>query len=338
MSTAAFERVERLRELGRLADAEREARAALAADPEDPGLLSSLAAVLLSAERHAEGLGVAEAACAADPDQERAHRLRGLLASRLGRHPEAIWACWTAVTLAPEEPYAALGYATALQAAGRLADALAVARRAASLDPALAHAHLMVADISANLGRRKAARAAYAEVLRLEPDHAVARHDLAVQDFRSQRMGRALRGLIDAGELDPTMPQVLTNVAAVLWRLAWRLRIWLVVTTIVLIAGFSEGGDPLAVRLVTLAMLLVTGGLVWWTVRELPPGAVRVARAALREDRPLAFSYLAIGGCLVVYLLIVGTGDSAPAVLVVLALGMLGVLAFFVGWGRRVRR
>lgn len=336
-AAAAFERVERLAELGRLDDAERQAREALLVDPADARLLGALAGVLLRAGRHADGLAAAEAACAAEPDYERAHRLRGLLCSRLGRHAEATWACFTALGMMPEWAPSAVAYATVLQAAGELPKALEVAHTAVRLDPELADAHLVVADISDELGDRASARAAYAEVLRLQPDHAVARHDLALQEIRSRRMGRALSGLIDAGQLDPTMPQLLPNVGVVLWRLAWWLRIWLAVAAIVLIGEFGDDrGMP--VRLAAAVVLAVTAALAWWTGRDLPPQAARVARAALRDDRPLAFTCLALLACLALYLAILVLGHTGPAVVVFLILGVLGLLALAVGLGRRVRR
>lgn len=337
MSTAA-QRVEYLRELGRFDDAEREARAALAAEPQDATLLVALAAVLLGAGRHAEGLAAADAATAAAPQDERVHRLRGLLLSYMGRHHEAVQAGYTAVSLAPEEPYAATGYARVLQRAGRLTDAMAVAHRLVSLAPNSAASHFLLADVASDLGDRQTARASYAEALRLDPQHAAARHDLAVLDARSHRPARALRGLVDAGTMDPSMPQVLQTVTAVLWQLSWRLRMWLAVATVIAIFSGS-GTDPAwSARIVAVAILLASAGLAWLTVRDLPAGTRPVVQAALRTDGPLRFTWIATGVCLAVYAAVAVTGLRVLVVVVWLALALLGWLTLGVRLVRSARR
>lgn len=336
--TGAAQRVEYLRELGRLDDAEREARTALAAEPQDASLLAALAAVLLGADRHAEGLAAAEAATAAAPHDERAHRLRALLLSRQGRHHEAVQAGYTSVSLAPEEPFAATGYARVLQRAGRLGDALQVAHRVVALAPNSADSHFLLADLASDLDDRRTARAAYAEALRLNPQHAAARHDLAVLDARSHRPARALKGLVDAGTMDPSMPQVLHTVTAVLWQLSWRLRMWLALATVITIF-VGAGTEPTwSVRIAAVAILLASAALAWFTVRDLPRSTRPVVQAALRTDRPLRFTWIATGGCLLVYAVAAVTGLRVLVVVVWLVLALLGWLTLGVRLVRSGRR
>jgi tetratricopeptide (TPR) repeat protein len=323
------QRIEHLRELGRLADAEREARAALAAEPQDGALLAALAAVLLRAGRNAEGLAAADAATAAAPHEERSHRLRALLLSRLGRHAEALAAGYTSVSIAPEEPLAATAYARVLQGAGRLPDAAAVAHRVVALAPNSAESHFLLADVTSDLGDRHTARLAYAETLRLDPQHAAARHDLAVLDARAHRPARALKGLIDAGTMDPSMPQVLRTVTAVLWQLSWRLRIWLIAATLVALVT-SSGQASGTARLVAAGILSASAVLAWWTVRDLPARTRPVVAAALRTDGPLRFTYIATTACVAVYAVIAVTGLGVLAGLVWLVLGLLGWLTLIV--------
>jgi tetratricopeptide (TPR) repeat protein len=332
----AVERVAALRRIGRCPEAERSARDALAGRPQHAGLLRELSATLLSLDRPADGLAAAEAAAAAEPENERAHLLRALHLSALGRHPEAVWAGYQAVTLAPEEPYAALGYATVLRAAGRLADALATARRAVELSPTLVDAHLILARVHDTLGHSAAARAAYEEVLRLEPDHALARHDLAVQDLRGNRAGAALRGLLDAGALDPTIDVLVRNVGAVLWRVASWVRAGLIVATIAVLASIETG--PAAVRTVAAVVLVaaVVAGVV--ARRRLPASAPPALLAALRADVLLVLTYLVSTAGLGVLVLVLVTGRGELAALnwpVVIALVLLAVLVSLV---RRARR
>ncbi|MDN5934372.1 MAG: tetratricopeptide repeat protein, partial [Pseudonocardia sp.] len=318
-----------MRALRRYDDAEREARRGLAAEPGDADLLMELAAVLLAQRRGADGLAVAEAALTGAPQAERAHRIRAALLAQLGRHAEALHAGYTSVSLAPEEPWAALGYATVLQQAGRLADAQQVALRAVSLAPDEPAAHPRLADIASDRGDPGTARAAYQETLRLDPDNAAARHDLAVLDLNAHRQGDALRGLVEAGRLDPSIPVVLDNVGAVLWRLSWRVRICLLVAAFLVIG--TSGADPevrgVLGRVTAALVLVAAAGIAWWAGRDLPSQAGPVVRAALRADRPLAVTVGALGLCLLTYAAVAVTGLGELAVFVWLVLALLAALA-----------
>lgn len=334
----AAARAEQLRAVGRLDDAERILRDALAGAPEDGDLLIGLAAVLLSARRFPDGLDVAAAAVTAAPDDERGHRIQGLLLSGAGRHQDALRAGYRAVGLAPHHPTTAIAYSILLQRAGRLADAAAVARRAVELDPHSPAAHFQLADVTSDLGDLGAARRAYEETLRLNPEHAAARHDLAVLDSRAHRPARALAGLVTAGRLDPTMPEVLRTVSAVCWQLSWRIRMLFVLGTVVTIGasgGDGADGPTWGGRIGAAAVLLVTAALTWWTTRDMPAGTWRVARAAVGADRPLALTWLVLAGCAAVFLAVAVTGLAVLAVLVWLALAGLGMTALVVRLLRR---
>ena len=329
--SGAASRVAQLRTLRRLDDAERTAREALAADPQDAAVLTELAAVLLSAERHADGLAAADAAAALAPQDERVHRVRGVLLARLGRHTEALHAGYAAVSLAPNEPFAALGYATVLQIAGRLDDV--------ELAPAEPAAHLRLADVASDRHDLVTARRAYAETLRLDPDNAAARHDLAVLDLQAHRPGDALRGLVEAGRMDPTQPLVLRNIAAVVWRLAWLLRIVLVVGVFVVIAaGGGDGATPsVPVRIGGALVLGVVAVASWRTLRNLPASTRPATLAAVRADRPLAFTCVALAVCVGLFGAVAVTGIGVVAVLVWLVLALLAIVAVVVGLARRRR-
>ena len=337
MSTAVqvAQRAEALRLVGRLAEAEELARAGLEDSPQDPTLLCTLSGVLYAAGRYGDGLEAADAAVAAMPDGEPGHRLRSMHLSQLDRHDEAVQAGYTCVTLQPDEPAAATCYARALQGAGRLADALQVAQRVVQLAPNAAASHLLLADVASDLPdprSRAVARGAYQQTLRLAPDNAVARHDLAVLDSRSHHPARALAGLVDAGRLDPALPGVSNAVAAVLWQLSWRLRMFLVVATLVM---FGVGTTASGARIAAAATLAVAAALTWWTGRDLPRGTVAVAVAALRTDRPLAATWLALALCALVQIAVLVTGFGLLAGLTWLVLGALGVLALVVQVRRR---
>jgi tetratricopeptide (TPR) repeat protein len=339
-TAAVLERAEALRQLGRLDEAERALREALAGEPDDPGLLGALGWVLYVADRHVDGLAAAEAATARAPQDARHHLLRAVLHSALGRHDDAVAAVGAAASLAPHDPGTARTRARVLAAAGRLREAGDAARHAVALAPESSAAHLLLADIADDLGDRRTARRAYEESLRLDPQNAVARHDLAVLDVNTRHPARALRGLVEAGTLDPTLPIVLRTITVVLWKLAWRLRMLFVVATVacVMAAGPSPDASTWSARVAASAALLVIGLLVWRTVRTLPERTRPAVRAALRTDGPLRFTYLAIAVCAVLFLAVAVTGIGVFAALVWLVLGLLGVLALVVGLARRFRR
>lgn len=340
MSDAALQRAESLRLLGRLDDAERTLREALAAAPHDAGLLSELAWVLDLADRQAEGLPAAEAAIALEPQEARHHQIRASLLSALNRHDEAVQAAFTAGSLRPEDPKVARTCARVLSVAGRKREAYDAARHAVALDPESSAAHLLVADIADDLRDRQTARRAYAEALRLDPQNALARHDLAVLDINTGHPAKGLRGLVEAGSLDPTMPIVLRTIAFVLWKLSWRLRMLFIPATIACVAASGGQVDDAtwSARIAAAVSLLAIGLLTWWTVRDLPPGTRPAVLAAMRRDGPLRVTYLGLAACVLLFLAVAISGFGVFAGLVWLVLGLLGVLALLVGVLRKLRR
>jgi tetratricopeptide (TPR) repeat protein len=327
-------RAEQLGQVGRVEEAEHAARQALALDPENPRLLGTLSSTLLLAKRYDEGLAVAEAACAAGPELERPHRLRALHLSMLGRHAEAVQAGYASVTIEPDEPAAAHGYAKVLQRAGRPQDAVQVARRVVELEPDSASSHLLLADCASDLrdkAHKDLARQEYEATLRIDPENAAAKHDLALLDARGRRPAKALAGLIAAGRLDPTMPEVMRTVVVVLWQLSWRLRMWLFVVTLFTLGASLDSAT--GARISSGIVLVLTALLTWWTTRDLPRQTWPVVRKAVSTDRPLTITYVALALCVLLYLGALASGFGVMVVgvwIILIALGWLalGVRAF----------
>lgn len=332
----ATAKVEHLRTLRRLDEAEREARTALADDPEDVPLLCALAAVLLDGGHHHKGLAVAEAACAAAPASDYAHRLRAVLLSRLARHEEAEEAAELAVSLASSAPEAAITQASIQLQAGRTGHALSSAQRAASLDPQSTAAHHLLAHAHSRLGDRDAARDTYREVLRIDSGHAEARRDLALLELKAERYRPALSGLVDAGSLDPRLPGLLNAVTDILWSRAVQLMLGLVVVAIG--SAFKYGW------VVSGAALVVLTAMVWLSTRGLPRGTRTVVLTALRADRLLCVVWLVLTGCVALLVMIVATRRIELAALTVLIdvglifLALTGLTLRRVLKGRRARR
>jgi tetratricopeptide (TPR) repeat protein len=331
---AAEQRAAHLNGLGRHADAAQLAREGLTESPGHPGLLCELAQALYLEDRSAEALEVASAALGADPGSERAHRLRALTLSDLGRHEEALAAAETARAMLPDHPYPARVTARVLWRAGRLRDAYAEALRYVDLDPQNAAAHCLVGDLLDALREPRHARRAYQRALELDPQNAIARNNLAVLDLRSGFSRNAMRGFMDAGQLDPKLSLVLPNVRAVLWNVAGRLRIWLLLAAIAIgVLGAVlqvHGGSPWAVRGLALLVLLAGSALVYAKVRDLPRSTLPVVRAALRSDVPLLITYLGTALMVLLLLAAVVTGTTwvlAPAVWLCLGLGVLAMVS-----------
>jgi tetratricopeptide (TPR) repeat protein len=320
----AIERIDNLRALRRFSDAEQLIRTGLATEPQDAPLLWRLSAVLLGTQRIVEGLQAAQAAVVADPQDPDAHRLCALLLAANNRYGEAMQAGYAAVTLAPTHAHTVTVYAHVLKCAGRYADAAAVARQAVELAPNDPETHMEVGDVALATGDRQIARAAYEHVLALDPENAAARRNLAAVDVMSRRPRSALGGLVEAGRIDPSTPYVLPIVAAVLWQLSWRMRVYLVLAWLpVLIVGSRYGTDASwATRAVGAVLLVLATVVAWWHVRGLPRGTGRVIVAALRGDRLLVVTYGFIALCLLVYAAVAVTG-VAPVVALIWPLAIL---------------
>jgi tetratricopeptide (TPR) repeat protein len=303
---SAAERVEQLRLLHRWAEAERAARTALAAEPDDPRLLAALAAVLRDTRRYRKGLAAAEAACAADPGYAYAHQLRALLLDDLYRCRQAEAAAEVYVSLVPEDAHA-WGVLSYIQLrSGHRAYALRSAQRAVELDPESSEARLDVARVRAAMGDEEAAAEGYREALSLDPHRVDALRGLAGHAARSSRPGRALAELATFGMLNPSIPEVTAGVVAHLRTVAIRLAVVLVAGGFVAVLAFST---PFTIRRPVAALLLVVAAGLVWGGRRLPRGSWPVLLAGLRSSVPLCLAYAHLVAEVLVYVAILVTGD-----------------------------
>jgi tetratricopeptide (TPR) repeat protein len=320
----AARRVEHLRELGRFDDAERTARKALLADPDDPELLAELSAVLFALDRHEEGLAAAEAALAGDPDHEWAYRLCTDHLSWLDRHDEAVERAERTVARCPDDAAAHHQLARVLRRAGHRERALGSARQAVELDPEAGEHHLLLADIASDLKRWRMARRAYHEALRIDPTDADARHNLAVLDSSMMRFGPALRGLVEAGSMDPHSPLARENLTALLWKhvLVQLAALGLAATAILIFGGLTT--PRLVVRILAALSFLDLIPLTWWLVRAFRRTGRTAVLTVVRTERGLrlAFAGGALGLLLHLGSAVTGLGIFALGVLIV-----FGVLA-----------
>lgn len=315
-------RAERLTALGRYAEAERVARDGLAEDPEHTGLLGELADTLSRQDRHAEALEAAEAALAGAPGFVWAHQLRAEALSALGRYAEAVAAAHTAIEISPNQAGPWQTLAQVLAEADQTVDAKRAADRCVELAPHSADAHCLRGNMLLRLGYPQVAADAYRAALRQDPSHAGAVHNLAVTELAVRNVGKALRGLLQAGQLEPQLRELRPNLVRALSAASWHARLALAGADLVIaVLGLGPG----AVRLLAALVLLLGLGVLAWPLRGLPAQARSALQHLVRGEPRLRVDYLALATVVVVQLAAVAVGTAGlVAAIVVFGLGAVG--------------
>lgn len=287
---ADLTRAAQLLELGRPAEAERLARAALGADPTSLDAAEILANALNHQDRAEEGAEVARRGLGQHPDSAdlllvlvdclvdqvgmessgRMRRKRGdadlvdearQVAERLVRTHPNWWVSHYAQArslLAGNRP--------------RILDALHCANRAISVAPHSADAHNLAGLCLDGLNQADAARAAYQEALRLDPQHAMAMNNLATLDVGIFRLRDAARGFGTAASLEPDEELPRQNLRMLTIRLAARILIVAAVGAIALAVTLAAEAPWWSRFLVGAALLGGTGWFVQVSRGYLPRG------------------------------------------------------------------
>ncbi|MFC5354871.1 tetratricopeptide repeat protein [Azospirillum himalayense] len=238
---------------GRLADAERDYRAVLVADPRHPDALHLLGVLALQAGhpgpavelieeaiRQAGGvadyhdnLGSALAALDRHAEAAEAHRMAAAL-NPLSARPRhnlgnafqaqalpglAALAFTTAVELEPGYAKAWFNLGNALRAQNRRADSLHAFARAAALAPAMVEAHTNLSDALSAAGRMDEALAQARTALRLRPDDPKAHHTLGTALQRKGAYEGAEIAYREALKRAPDNPMMLSDLGSVLLKL-----------------------------------------------------------------------------------------------------------------------
>jgi tetratricopeptide (TPR) repeat protein len=164
-------------DLGRLSEAERALRDALAAGDDAVGYYN-LALVLERGERLEEAESSYRRAVALGPGLARARNNLGLLLARTDRLDEATGHLREAIRLDPASPDAYTNLAVVMLQRGQVNQAEQLARQAIDVDPANADAHANLGVIRARAGDLESARRHLGEALRIDPGHENARRNL----------------------------------------------------------------------------------------------------------------------------------------------------------------
>ena len=165
---------------GRLADAERDYRAALDADPVHADALHLLGVLRHQQGRNAEAVDLVGRAVALRPDDPALQLNLGNALKALGKLDDAIDRFRNALTLAPEFALAHYNLGNAYAAAERHADAVDAFRRSLRLQPGDPSTYNNLGNALHALGRHDEAIEAFSRALALRPDHAGAHNNLGM--------------------------------------------------------------------------------------------------------------------------------------------------------------
>ncbi|WP_200210271.1 tetratricopeptide repeat protein [Micromonospora coerulea] len=321
-----LQRAQLLAELGRYDEAAGELGFAIAMDPANAEALTMLARVHLAADRSAEALTAADAAAAAAPDAVPPLVARGFALTDLGEYKAAASTADEILALGPTDAYAQRSAAAILAGSRNGQQALNAAWRGVELAPEEPQAHLVLGLVSARLGVFDLAERAYREALRLDPQLAVARHDMGVIRLEQRRYAEALEHLAEAAALDPARADSRRTISDALRRLVLYGAGWSLVAT-VLVAFLAPAG-PGSSR-VFAALAALGGALVVWRHSTRVPGLVRtILPGLLRTDRTLALALYAVAAGPVLLLLYALVGTPWPLVGAIAATALAAFAVF----------
>ena len=324
-------RLEMLCDLGRYAEAVREATRYLASHPHDVPALCLLSLALLETDEPAEALRVAGAAAGAAPQEEWPHRLASCALQRLGRLPEAVAAAAAAIDADPFGALPRVQFAEAARAHGvDLRAARRAAEEAVALDPELVDAHLALGRVAAAQRRTRDAEAAFRAALRLDPECGLAHRQLARLRMNGWADGRvapsgAALGAAAAGfgtslRTDPTAAQGRAGLELVAVGVAMRTSGILCFAALVGLTFAVEPASPRAASGATTALLLFGLGFVVRFLRRLSPAV----RRQLVRGRLLPWPRLQVAAFTLAAVLL-GLGAAVPPVGVIAFTGALTV-------------
>ena len=176
-------------DLGRVQDAERTLRRALASGDDAVGYYN-LGLVQEQGDRLQEAEVSYRRAVSLGPGLASARNNLGLLFARTGRLIEAEVQLREAIRLEPSSPDAYANLAIVLLERGNIDQAEQLARQAIEVNPEHANAHVNLGVIRARVGDLDGARRHLTEALRLDPRHEVARQNLkAIENRKIREIG-----------------------------------------------------------------------------------------------------------------------------------------------------
>jgi predicted O-linked N-acetylglucosamine transferase (SPINDLY family) len=197
-----------LHQEGRLEEADRLYREALAHDPSDANALHLFGVLQAQRADFEAAAELIDRSIALEPKNPMAFYNRGNALRELKRLDEALASFDQAVAMMPLHVEAWTNRGTVLQELGRSAEALSSFDRALALAPLHATALFNRANALRHLKRQEEALASYDRVLALKPDHAEAHDGRGVLLQELRRYPEAFAAYDAAYRLDPTLKYV----------------------------------------------------------------------------------------------------------------------------------
>jgi protein O-GlcNAc transferase len=191
-------------------------RAAAEAKPDAAEVQPSLAVALVALGRHEEALAVYDGILRARPHDVDAGYNRGVVLSHLGCHAQALASYDTVLAIRPDHAPTLFNRGNVLAMFERFEEALASYDRAVTLAPRHVDALTNRANALKALRRYDGAIAAYDRVLRIVPQHAHALNNRGNTLFELKRYDEAIANFHAALATNPHDPEVLFNLGRAL--------------------------------------------------------------------------------------------------------------------------
>ncbi|WP_111511632.1 tetratricopeptide repeat protein [Mycobacterium kyogaense] len=302
----------------------------------DVAMLTQSAQASLGAKDYGAAASAAWAVLTVEPTHEHAMRLYALALHGLGRDADALAMAWRLVTEHPRSALAQYTYASLLHESRMDQQASAVVDEALRLDPTNPDALVLRGDIFRTTWGAKAAEQQYLQALRIEPNHAVATHNLAVSRLRWGTLTQAVRGLLVADSMNPALrPMVIDNIGlamARVLRMATASVVFLAVALIVVGAADDDGMSTVLPRIAAGVLGVALIAPLVWVMRTVPAAVLStVVRQRLLLGVRMAFVALAV--VLGVVTAAVGANPVSDVAGTLLLFGVFGltVLGFVTG-------
>lgn len=239
--------------------------AALASYPDDPRLLGLLVRTLRALQRHQEAIDASQRLLSVAPNEPYSYRLVTLVMLDAGWVDEAVGLAARAVQLDPGNAANHLALSRAWASSrrpGAVRAQLASAQQAVMLSPSSPDAHVQIGAALAADNDLDAARAAYLEALRLDPQNSAALNNLAVLDLRAGLTSSASRYIAAALAVAPQGTIARRNLDVICRRVLNRVAWWMLLSPLPALA-LALAGWSTAARATCLIVLLGPVTTTW---------------------------------------------------------------------------
>lgn len=285
-TAARLARAEILIDLGRPAEARAAIARILAAEPDHERAQRMLVRCLLQLNDPL-ALDAARRAVQLAPDGEHAYRLASLAHGKAGQHSAAVLHAREAVRLAPEE-WRTHHVLTSALLQSDPAQAYAAGQVGVRVGPHEPSMHLVLGLAAMRSGATMRATEAFHQVLRLDPDNAMARNNLAVLDLRANRFGQAIGGFGSALAADPRLDLARRNIDAAVVSMLLKLRYGALLSELVAFQFFDTRLSGEA-RPAAAGLLAVWFATTVWGVTRVPRRLRRYVLGTFRRRGRAAF-------------------------------------------------